>query len=223
MQGIGVKMKAIIFDFDGVIAESVDVKTSAFRELFKDHPEIVGDVEKFHLENGGMSRYDKFRYIYKNMLKEPLSDERFDELCRKFHAMVVDKVVEVPYVKGAIELLDMCKGRYPMYIVSGTPVEEMIEVVQRRRINDYFVEVYGSPVSKTELINRIIKNGGYDRDKVLFIGDSHNDLIAAEETGVIFFARGKYPEQGWMMSKKVKKVFKDLAEIKAFLQEKLLG
>ncbi|GAF78578.1 unnamed protein product, partial [marine sediment metagenome] len=32
-------IKAIIFDFDGVIVESSDIKTEAFRELFQDYPQ----------------------------------------------------------------------------------------------------------------------------------------------------------------------------------------
>ena len=63
-------MKAIIFDFDGVIAESVDVKTEAFKELFKAYPDKVKAIADFHIDNGGMSRFDKFRHIYKNILKK---------------------------------------------------------------------------------------------------------------------------------------------------------
>ena len=124
-------MKSVIFDFDGVIAESVDVKTKAFRELFaEDHPEIMDEVEKFHLENGGMSRYEKIRYFYRDLLKLELTDEKFEELCDLFHRLVVDKVVEAPYVPGAEDVLELCAERdYLMYIVSGTPEGEMKEIV----------------------------------------------------------------------------------------------
>ena len=211
------KIEVIIFDFDGVIAESVNVKTEAFRELFMDHPEIVDDVERYHLENGGMSRYDKFRYIYANMLKTELSKEKFRELCDAFHELVIDKVVKSPYVKGAKELLDMCKERYPMYIVSGTPIEEMLEVVERRNLAGYFKGVYGSPDSKTDIINRIITEKGYERDEVLFIGDSRNDLIAAEETGILFFAREEDPEKEWIKSSAVKMVVPDMRDVIEYL------
>ena len=51
-------VKAIIFDFDGVITESMDIKTQAFAYLFKDcKKEVVGKIIKLHLDNGGMSRY----------------------------------------------------------------------------------------------------------------------------------------------------------------------
>ena len=74
-------IRAILFDFDGVILESVDVKTKAFAELFKDFPEHVDQIVQYHIDNMGVSRFDKFRYIYRYILKRKLSDEKFTELC----------------------------------------------------------------------------------------------------------------------------------------------
>ena len=55
-------IKAIIFDFDGVIVESMDIKTQAFAHLFRKCSEdIIKKVIQLHLDNGGMSRYEKFK------------------------------------------------------------------------------------------------------------------------------------------------------------------
>jgi len=211
-------IRALIFDFDGVIAESVDVKTEAFRELFKDYPDSVDAIEKFHLDNGGMSRYDKFRHIYANILKQELPGERFSELCESFHKLVVDKVVEAPFVEGSIGVLDLCAGKYPMYIVSGTPEGEMKEIVERRALEGYFLGIYGSPDSKTRSIRKILVDNGFKPEEVLFIGDSKNDLQAAEETGVIFIARAVDEEQDWLRSESVKTSFPDLRGVKDYIE-----
>ena len=63
---------AIFFDFDGVILESVDIKGWAFGKLFESYPEHVDEIVAFHFANGGMSRFDKFRYIYKNILNKKM-------------------------------------------------------------------------------------------------------------------------------------------------------
>jgi len=52
----------------GVILESVDIKGWAFGGLFEAYPEYVDEIVIFHHANRGMSRFDKFRYIYKNIL-----------------------------------------------------------------------------------------------------------------------------------------------------------
>ena len=54
----GSDLDALIFDFDGVLADSVEVKTRAFAKLFQSYgPEIEDRVVKYHRNNGGMSRY----------------------------------------------------------------------------------------------------------------------------------------------------------------------
>ncbi len=209
-------LKAIIFDFDGVIAESVDVKTRAFRELFNGFPDKLPLIEKYHLENGGLSRFNKFRHIYKNIIGQPLSEDRFNELCLEFNKLVVDEVVSAEYVKGAKEFLDYCRNKYKMYVVSGTPEIEIREIIKRKNLEEYFSGIYGSPENKTNLINAILKENNWQPEGTLFIGDSKNDLIAALDTGAIFCARSNEKGADWLKSPKIKSRFSDLAEFKNY-------
>ena len=45
-------IRSIVFDFDGVLVDSVNIKTEAFARLF-DHegPEVLEKVVAYHLEN----------------------------------------------------------------------------------------------------------------------------------------------------------------------------
>ena len=62
-------MKAIIFDFDGVILDSVDVKTKAFKQMYSIYgDDVMRKVVDYHLLNGGISRYEKFKYFHENFL-----------------------------------------------------------------------------------------------------------------------------------------------------------
>ena len=63
-------IKTIIFDFDGTIVDSVNIKTEGFAELYNEYGNnTVKQVVKYHLLNGGVSRYDKIRYFQENILK----------------------------------------------------------------------------------------------------------------------------------------------------------
>jgi HAD superfamily hydrolase (TIGR01549 family) len=212
-------LKTVIFDFDGVIAESVDIKTEAFRELFKGYPHKLKEIERYHLENGGLSRFEKFRYIYQRILSAELTEEALERLCLDFNKLVVDKVVAADYVKGAKEFLDYCKSRYKMYIVSGTPEGEIREIVARRGLGQYFAQVYGSPENKWELIAKVLSKDSLNTDEVLFIGDSKNDLQAALQTKVRFVARA--PEGGgeWLNSEYISFIFSDFRQLRDYFRQ----
>ena len=190
-------LKVILFDFDGVVVESVDLKTQAFRELFRDYPDKLSEIEKYHLDNGGLSRYEKFKYIYTRILKEDLTEKKFIELCQSFQRFVVDKVVEAPFVPGAQELLAYCLNRFQMYVVSGTPQDEIREIVKRRNLDRFFLGVYGAPQIKADLINEILRKNSLNPKEVLFIGDSNNDYRAAQDAEILFFGRLTSERQVW--------------------------
>ena len=146
------KTKAIIFDFDGVILESMDVKTRAFAFLFKDYPEHIEEIIKLHTSHGGMSRFEKFERIYRDIFHQSLSDDKKAELGRQFSAKVYQEVLKCPFVKGAKEFLEKYHQKIPLFIASGTPDAEIKSIIRDRGLEKYFKGVFGSPLKKKELI-----------------------------------------------------------------------
>ena len=57
---------ALVFDFDGVIVDSFDVKKTAFSNLYLQYGEdIAKKVLEFHDSgNGGMCRVKKFKFFH---------------------------------------------------------------------------------------------------------------------------------------------------------------
>lgn len=183
-------LKAILFDFDGVLVESVDIKTKAFAKLFeKEGPEIVEKVVDYHLANGGVSRYKKFEHIYNQFLGIKLNAEVKKDLGIKFSNLVIQNVIEAPWVEGAEYFLKNYYHKMDLYVVSGTPEDELKDIVYKKGIKKYFKETYGSPETKGNLIKRIISDGNYTKDQVVFVGDAITDLKGAFEADVPFIGR----------------------------------
>ena len=181
-------LKAIVFDFDGVIIESFDIKTQAFRELFKDSEKVEKIVE-YHKQNGGVSRYKKFKYIYSEILKQPLDDKTFNDLGERFSNLVVEEVKKCPYVPGAVEFIRRNSNKLRLFIASGTPEEELRAIVAARDITKYFRGIYGSPTIKSEILSGILNRENLDKKDVIFIGDTITDYNEAAKLGVPFMAR----------------------------------
>lgn len=181
---------AVVFDFDGVLVESVDVKTDAFAALYRPYgSDIVEKVVAWHMAHGGVSRFEKFRHFHRVFLGRNLEAEEEELLGHRFSQLVEDAVVASAWVPGAREFLETHHSLLPLYIASGTPEDELIRIVGRRGMGHYFKGVYGSPTSKGIIIRNVIGMGGYVADRVLMVGDALTDLQGAQEAKVKFLAR----------------------------------
>jgi phosphoglycolate phosphatase-like HAD superfamily hydrolase len=184
-------IKVIIFDFDGVILESVSVKTDAFRKLFSFTPSHVDEIVRFHIQNGGMSRYDKFRYIYSDILHEELSDKQMDWLSQQFTELTISGVKNAKYVTGILNFLEKYHSKFIFYIVSATPQNELNDIVNQRGLARFFSDVLGSPERKEANLKKICASVDVPENDIIFIGDSLNDWKATWSTGIRFIGRVK--------------------------------
>lgn len=189
-----IRFDAVVFDFDGVLVESVDIKTHAFAALYAGYgPSVMEQVVAFHLANGGLSRFEKFRYFHNKLLGTSLSHEEESRLASEFNERVETAVVSAPWVDGAEEFLIKYHTLIPLFVASGTPEAELKRILEKRNMSHYFRAAFGSPANKGEILCGILKNGGYLPEKVLMVGDSTLDMEGANEAGTCFIGR-YYPK-----------------------------
>lgn len=183
------KIKHIFFDFDGVLAESVNIKTDAFKQMYLYKGEdFAKKVEKYHLENGGVSRYEKFKVFNGEWLGEEINQQKIDELAQKFSDLVIDGVVNAPEVAGAFDFLNSSE-MYKKYIITGTPTVEIKPILKRRKMDHFFEGIFGSPEKKGFWVNHILKNEKVSANECVFIGDALADYNAAIHNNVPFILR----------------------------------
>lgn len=185
------RWQAIIFDFDGVVVESGDIKTQAFGNLYRAYGEtVMTAVMQYHSANGGMSRYQKFHYFQRHLLKKPpLTVEEEQQLDRLFSELVVEAVIASEPVPGAAELIRKEAARIPLFIASGTPEAELSTIVMRRGLASYFTAVRGSPTPKQTLIADILSSHALSPERVLMIGDALIDYQSAQMNKIAFLGR----------------------------------
>lgn len=183
-----INFDAVFFDFDGVILDSVDVKTNAFATMFRKYgPEIERAVVEYHLANGGVSRFKKFEYYYRHLLKKNINQETLNDLGEEFSRLSLNGVLKAPFIDGAMETLkNLKKMQTPTFVASGTPQEEIVCIINKRELSQYFKEVHGSPKKKQEIIKDIARRYGFILENCLFIGDAITDFEAARECGTQF-------------------------------------
>ncbi len=181
------KYKAFIFDFDGVICDSVDVKTKAFATLYEAYGNDIRDkVVEYHLAHGGISRFEKIKYYQAELLGNPVTEEEIKILAEKFAGLAKEKVIQSPFLPGAYAFISENHKMLPQFICTGTPEEEIYEIVERKKIAQLFKAVYGAPKKKTAIIKQVLVETGLQPEDVLYFGDALTDYDAATECKMPF-------------------------------------
>jgi len=209
------RFKVIILDFDGTIVESVGIKDAAFYELFKGFPEHLEEIMAYHLSQNATIRFEKFEFIYRNILKQPYSEEIKEKLSSRFSNIVFDKIAECAYVRGALEFLDHFSSVIPLYLVSMSPGDELGEILRKRSLTQYFKKVYSSSWKKVDAIDDILRREDVLPHETVFVGDAYEDFQAAQSMNVSFVGRDS--EKPFFDSGV--QVFEDLCEILEFVRE----
>ena len=186
---------AVVFDCDGVLIESVEIKTEAFVALYPDHPEHHPAIVEHHQRHLGASRFEKFRWIEERLFGRAPDRERLQELGAAFSRLVFERARECPEVQGTTELLDLLEQlRIPRFIASGIPEEELVRLVTARGWAGRFAGIHGSPRHKEPILRAIAAELDAEPEALLFLGDGRTDYDAALATGAAFCLRDT-PEQ----------------------------
>ena len=183
------KAKTIFWDFDGVIKDSVSVKSDAFEELFLPFgSDVAKKIRMHHEDNGGMSRYDKLP-IYLNLAGEKNSTDSISKYEKQFSKLVMNRVINSPWVEGVLEYIKTNYKAQKFFLITATPQKEIEEILKKLEISKYFKKVIGSPTNKKDAIKIILSNENINSDDSIMIGDSCSDYEAAKENNVFFVFR----------------------------------
>lgn len=182
----------VFWDFDGVIKESVAVKGEAFAEVFSSFGSDIADrVRVHHGLHGGVSRYEKIP-LYLSWAGVNADESVVEQYSSRFSEVVVGRVIRSSWVPGVEALLKENSHNQDFFLLSATPLEELIGIVRVLGLGSSFLEIHGAPPDKSEAIQSILQQHGYDPEDCLMIGDSKGDQLAAEANGVDFLLR-KHP------------------------------
>jgi phosphoglycolate phosphatase-like HAD superfamily hydrolase len=181
--------RIIFWDFDGVIKDSVTVKSDAFEQLFLPFGEsIAANVRIHHEANGGLSRFNKLP-IYLKWANQDLSAELIDEYAENFSQLVKQKVIDSEWVGGVLDFLKNSYHHQQFFLITATPQQEIEEILSTLKITRYFKEIVGSPIIKSEAIKKLIDRYNIIPKQSIMIGDSISDYDAAKANNLSFILR----------------------------------
>jgi len=183
------EVRLVFWDFDGVIKDSVAVKTEAFVQLFESFgDEVSRRVRAHHEAHGGMSRFDKLP-LYMAWAGLPVTEAGVVSYCQQFSDIAFRRVIAAPWVAGVERMLRENPYAQEFVLVTATPLGEMMEILAAIDLRPCFSEVFGAPTRKGVAIRDCLSRRDMPLSRCLMIGDAKADLDAAEENGIPFLLR----------------------------------
>ncbi|WP_370060378.1 HAD family hydrolase, partial [Neptunomonas phycophila] len=174
--------KIAIFDFDGVIVDSLMIKLDAFIHCFGIPltQEQQAQAKHIHLSTGGIPRAVKIQMMLDTFQSESITGSMDDFLAR-FQITLDDRMRSLTIDDATRSMLyTLQKEGIAIFINSAAPVNEIKETLKNNQLLDCFVAVYGGDERKPENFDKIADITGQHVNRV-FVGDADYDEQAAHE------------------------------------------
>jgi phosphoglycolate phosphatase-like HAD superfamily hydrolase len=198
---LGLKQyKTLVFDCDGVVLDSNQLKTEAYYRVAVGHGanhEQAQALVDYHVRLGGISRFIKFRYFLDEILHQPVTDDAMNVLLESFAEEIHRGLLTCEMAPGLVELRELTKDARWM-LVSGGDQMELRALFAERGIDELFdAGIFGSPDNKDVILEREAANGNLAKPAVFF-GDSRYDHEASTRAGLDFIFVSHWTElQDW--------------------------
>tara|TARA_B100001093_G_scaffold420282_1_gene412145 strand:+ start:20301 stop:20945 length:645 start_codon:yes stop_codon:yes gene_type:complete len=206
------KYDVLIFDCDGVIFDTTNLKLAAFEKVLKEYDKKhIRQFTKYFRSNFGKSRFLHARYFIENILNEPFQQKKYDKIISDFSKECKTIYDRAKFCKGVVNFLKK-NQKFDKYVASGSEQEELRGVFDKRGINSYFISIFGSPRLKNDLVKDICSK--YNHNNILMIGDAEADFKAAKFAGIDFLYISRYSVDDYNM-KKISKIenFKSIIDL----------
>jgi phosphoglycolate phosphatase len=168
---------AVIFDFDGTIAESLPAIIQVF-ETMTSRPEkfTAKQVEGFR----DLSVPELVRALRIPRWKAPLLVLRGRRLLSRY-------LGDIPLCKGIVSALqELHDADIPLYVLSSNSTENVHSYLRQHDLQKYFVGVYGgaSLLGKAPRLLKMIEEEQIDIPRSWYVGDEMRDISAARAVGL---------------------------------------
>ncbi len=162
------KIKAIVFDFDGVIHNTFDLAYNANKKADSEISE------------------EEYRSYFDGNLFEKLDKKFGSEVKDKFRGIEYEYFQELILDEEVREEIEKLKEDYDLYIISSNLIKNLNFYFEKNNFKNIFQEVLTaeSHKSKVEKFKMLFNKYNLDPESCIFITDTLGDILEANKVGV---------------------------------------
>ena len=169
------KVKALLFDFDGVIVDTFKISYDITQVLITPPP---SEDEYRHWFDGNIyEQYDN---------EEGKKGEHIIDDDDPFFKIYIPKLMEKGPIEGVVNTIKKLHKNYRMAIVSSTLSSPIEAYLTKHDLMCHFDKVYGSNIHKSKVvkIKIALADLGLNENDCIFITDTLGDMREAQKVGV---------------------------------------
>ena len=176
--------KVIIFDFDGTLADTIDILLSITNRLSAEFGFKSATKEEL-AQLSNLNSWQILQYSGISIFKFPL-------LIRRLKAELHSELPHIQLFPGIKEvLLELKKRGFQLGIITSNSRENVLGALEKNGLQDTFTFIYsGSTFGKHKVINKWLRIENIHTEKVVYVGDEIRDIDAARKTGIKVIAVG---------------------------------
>ena len=175
-------LKVIIFDFDGTLADTIDILLNITNRLSAEFGFKSATKEEL-AQLSNLTSWQILRYSGISIFKFPL-------LIRKLKAELRNEIPNIQLFPGIKEvLLELKKLGFQLGIITSNSRENVLASLEKNGLQGTFTFIYsGSTFGKHKVIKRWLKKERINAEEVIYVGDETRDIDAAKKTGIKIIA-----------------------------------
>ncbi|NIP29836.1 MAG: HAD-IA family hydrolase, partial [Candidatus Dadabacteria bacterium] len=187
-------IKAVIFDFDGVIADTEHIHFEAFKNVLNMQKYDITESEYYseYLAYDDKTFFSKYYENNGYKLDSKLLNRLVKKKSQEYDALIEDNIRVYP---GIVDFIKLLSGRYTLAIGSGALKKEIVQILQVVNLADLFkIIISADDISECkpnpEVYNTVLARLNSNRDKIIrpeeciVIEDSVYGIRAAKGAGM---------------------------------------
>lgn len=169
--------KVVIFDFDGTIADTMDMTYHIYLKMAEKYGMPVVSREE-------LQSYKKIP-LKERLNKQGIPFYMVPKLLAEGQTFQKELEHEAHPFDGIKDVLQTLLKDYELLMISSNHKKFIKRFLKRFEMKS-FKNVYGKAAlfGKAEVIKRVLKKHGYKKSEAIYIGDETRDIIACKELGI---------------------------------------
>jgi phosphoglycolate phosphatase len=169
----------LIFDFDGTIADTMDLVLTIYNQIAPEY-----GCTAVNREDKKVSRTQKPRELLKN---HGVTITKLPRLILRMHKEIGRRIAGVKPFDGITDALDaLVADGFALGIVTSNAVENVHAFLHENALVNYFSFVWSGTdlFGKDRIIRKLMRKKCFASDTVIYIGDEMRDIEAVRKIGI---------------------------------------